>query len=214
MHIACRYYCSALAGMIAAAIPTLTLTWTGYGPPVYGPPGYGAPPAPVAAPGPFPGRTATWTAPGTPDSATPAGNSPAPAAPTTGAPRQPSATAFPPPHQATVTRGLRIARAATSDAYLVRIGIGNAKPEAVQINLAGRNLIIAMHSDARTLQEEEMADGHGYRRRYSFAQGSMSRRLPLPPDADVARMTRSVADGTILLSIPRRSTAGFQRAWR
>jgi HSP20 family molecular chaperone IbpA len=113
-----------------------------------------------------------------------------------------------------VTRGLRIARDATPDAYLVRIGIGNAKPEEVQINLAGRNLIIALHSDARTLQEEAGPDGRGYRRSYSFAQGSMSRRLALPPDADAARMTKSVADGTILLSIPRRSAAGFQPGWR
>lgn len=199
MHIACRLYCSALVGMIAAAIPTLSLAWTGYGPPVYGPPGYAAPPAPVAAPGPLPGRTGAWAVPGTPN---------------TGAPHQPPATAFPPPHRATVTRGLRIARAATPAAYLVRIGIGNAKPEAVQINLAGRNLIIGMHVDARTLQDEAMPDQRGYRRSYSVAQGSMSRRLVLPPDADAARMTKRVADGTILLSIPRRSAAGFQPGWR
>jgi HSP20 family molecular chaperone IbpA len=214
MPIACRLYCSALVGMIAAAIPAVTLAWTGYGPPVYGPPGYAAPPYPLAAPGPFPQRAGAWTAPGTPGSAAPAGSNPAPAEPNTGASRQPPVAAFPPPSRATVTRGLRIMREATADAYLVHIGIGNAKPDEVQINLAGRNLIIAMHSDARTLQEDTMPDGRGYRRSYSVAQGSMSRRLALPPDADAARMTKSVSDGTILLNIPRRAITGFQRGWR
>jgi HSP20 family molecular chaperone IbpA len=213
MHIACRLYCSALVGMIAAAIPAVTLAWTGYGPPVYGPPGYGAPPYPGAPPNPYPERAGAWTAPGTPGLPAPTGSTPAPAEPNTGAPRQPPVT-FPPPNRATVTRGLRIMREATADAYLVHIGIGNANPEEVRINLAGRNLIIALQTDARTLQEEGMADGRGYRRSYSVAQGSMSRRLPLPPDADAARMTRSVSDGTILLRIPRRSIAGFQRGWR
>ncbi|WP_295578367.1 Hsp20 family protein [uncultured Lamprocystis sp.] len=199
MHIACRLYCSALVGMIAVAIPTVSLAWTCNGPPVYGPPGSVAPPFPVAAPGPFPWRAGAWAVPGTP---------------TTGAPRQPPATALPPPHRVTMARGLRIARAATPEAYLVRIGVGNAKPDEVQINLAGRNLIITMHSDARTLQEDTMPDGRGYRRSYSVAQSSMSRRLALPPDADAARMTKRVVDGTILLSIPRRSAAGFQPGWR
>ena len=214
MPIACRLHCSALVGIIAAAIPAVTLAWTGDGPPVYGPPGYAAPPYPFAPPGPFPPWAGARTVPGAPGSAAPAESSPTPAEPNTGAPRRPPVAAFPLPNQAMVTRGLRIARETTADAYLVRIGIGNAKPDEVQINLAGRNLIIAMHSDARTLQEDTMPDGRGYRRSYSVAQGSMSRRLALPPDADAARMTKSVSDGTILLRIPRRAITGFQRGWR
>jgi hypothetical protein len=98
---------------------------------------------------------------------------------------------------------IQITRDATPDAYLIRIGIGDGRPEDVQITPAGRGLIIGINTSAQTEQEDRFNDGRGYRRSFSYSRGSMSRRLPLPRDADLGAMTREVAAGAILLRIPR-----------
>jgi hypothetical protein len=106
--------------------------------------------------------------------------------------------------------GIRISRDATADAYLVRIDIGDAKPEDIRIAPAGRGLAIARKSEAQTVREDSFDEGRGYRRSFSVSRGTSSRRLALPPDADLAGMTRELADKAIVLRIPRTPGGGFR----
>lgn len=104
---------------------------------------------------------------------------------------------------------LRVTREMTEDAYLVRILVGDGKTDEVQVTPLGRSLAISRSADAQTEQEERFDDGRGYQRSFSYSRGAVSRRLGLPPDADLGAMTREVSDGTITLRIPRSARQGW-----
>ncbi|WP_325291689.1 Hsp20/alpha crystallin family protein [Thiocapsa sp.] len=98
-------------------------------------------------------------------------------------------------------RHLSISRRATPDAYLVEIRLANIAPEQVQISSRGRGLRIAYRTRAEEYQTDSFDAGYG--RGYSVMRGSASQRLTLPPDADVASMSREVTSDRIQLRIPR-----------
>lgn len=104
---------------------------------------------------------------------------------------------------------LRITREVTDQAYLVHILVGDGKTEDVQVTPRGRSVAISRRADAQTLQEENFDDGRGYQRTFSFSRGAVSRRIALPPDADLAAMTQEVKDGIITLRIPRSANRGW-----
>ena len=104
---------------------------------------------------------------------------------------------------------MRISRDVTEDAYLIRIDIGDAKPEDIRIAPTGWGLAISRRSEAQTVRENSFDQGRGYRHCFSFSRGASHRRLRLPPDADPAGMTREVADKAIVLRIPRTWGDGF-----
>ena len=104
---------------------------------------------------------------------------------------------------------LRVTREVTEDAYLVRILVGDGKTDEVQVTPFGRSLAISRSADAQTLQEDSFDEGRGYQRSFSYSRGAVSRRLGLPPDADLSGMTREVSDGTITLRIPRTARRGW-----
>lgn len=108
---------------------------------------------------------------------------------------------------------LRVTREMTEDAYLVRILVGDGKTDEVQITPLGRSLAISRSADTQTEQEERFDDGRGYQRSFSYSRGAASRRLGLPPDADLSGMTREVADGTITLRIPRTARRGWGQGY-
>lgn len=103
---------------------------------------------------------------------------------------------------------LRVQREVTDDAYLVHIQVRDGKTDDVQVTPLGRSLAISRSTDTQTLQEEDLDEGRGYRRSFSFSRGATSRRLGLPPDANPAAMTREEKDGTITLRIPRNAWRG------
>lgn len=230
MPITRPYLATALVGLLTATGPALLLAWTGDGPPVYGPPGFYPPPYPFAGPSlPPPGGSPAVP----PWDRTPAGPGPALATPADQAPLAPGTFGSPPsesdgsavpaPGSRTAPldtrRGpggtpgasvrLQISRQATAEAYFIRIDLGGARPEDVQIAPRGQGLAIGYQTDAQTVQEDNFDDGRGYRHSYSFARGSMSRRIPLPPDADLGRMTRELTNGVLMLRIPRVARRGF-----
>ncbi|UHD18113.1 Hsp20/alpha crystallin family protein [Thiocapsa bogorovii] len=98
-------------------------------------------------------------------------------------------------------RHLSISRRTTPDAYLVEIRLANINPEQVQIIPRGRGLRIAYRTRAEEYREDRF--GAGYGRGYSVMSGSASQGLALPPDADVATMSREVTPDRIQLRIPR-----------
>lgn len=104
---------------------------------------------------------------------------------------------------------LRVTREVTEDAYLVRILVGDGKTDEIQVTPLGRSLAISRSADAQTLQEDSFDEGRGYQRSFSYSRGAVSRRLGLPPDADLSGMSREVSDGTITLRIPRTARRGW-----
>ncbi len=94
-------------------------------------------------------------------------------------------------------RHLSIARRTTPDAYLVEIRLANIDPEQVSIMSRGRALRIAYRTRAEEYREDSFGAGYG------VVSGSASQRLTLPPDADIAAMSREVTSDRIQLRIPR-----------
>lgn len=171
----------ALAGALAAASPALALAWTGYGPGGAEEPGR-FPPPPAAA-------------------GNPAADAPA-AAPKTGAgPVSPGpgagwqAPPGGPPR-------LDVAGDTEANGYLLRVKVSGGRPDAVEVTPSGQSLNLSLRTGGSSLEKGSLGDG-GYRQGSSAYQGSVRRRVPLPADADLRRLTREVKADTLLLHIPR-----------
>ncbi|WP_295402672.1 Hsp20/alpha crystallin family protein [uncultured Thiocystis sp.] len=175
---------------MTAILPALAFAWTPFAPEMTGPPPYPGYPVPDGQPlgvpfGPMaPGYPNAWPAmpPG------PFGDMP---------PMDRESRQVPPASR------MRIARQATNDAYLIDIALENIDPEQVKIRPAGRGLTIAYSTRMQTSEEETLPRGEGFRQSYRISRGSASRRIALPPDADLANLSREVSDGRIRLRIPR-----------
>ncbi len=99
-------------------------------------------------------------------------------------------------------RQLSISRRATPDAYLIDIRLGNIDPAQVRILPQGRGLRIGYQTRAEDYRQDSFEGGYG--NSYRSFSGSASQRLPLPPDADLAAMSREVSPDRIEIRIPRR----------
>ena len=176
---------------------------TGYG---YGyPPPYPFPPPGVVPPGRAPWDQGPWG--GRPPAQ---GGYPGPQESDLDSPAAPEAGIFGPSRTPgalpmAMPGQLRITREVTDVAYVIRIAVGDGKTGDVQVTPMGRSLAISRTARAESVQEDTFGDGRGYQRSFSFSHGSTSRRLGVPPDADLAQMTREESDGTIVLRIPRSS---------
>lgn len=209
-----------IASSVLLALPALTLAQSAETPEVPAAPapnvdpGYGYPPPyPFPPPGMMPPGLAPWDQ--GPWGGPPRGQGGYPGwrEPEAGGQASPESGAFGPSRTPgafpMVTRGqLRITREVTDDAYVVRIAVGDGKTGEVQVTPMGRSLAISLTAQAEAVQEDTFGDGRGYQRSFSFSHGSTSRRIGLPPDADLAQMTRQESDGTIVLRIPRSSLGG------
>ncbi|QIK37539.1 Hsp20/alpha crystallin family protein [Caldichromatium japonicum] len=98
---------------------------------------------------------------------------------------------------------LTLNRRTTQDAYLIEINLENIAPDQVEIRPAGRGLVITHQATIRHQQSDALPSGEGYQNRYSLTRDTSVRRVGLPPDADLANMTREVKDGQILIRVPR-----------
>ncbi|AUB83219.1 Hsp20/alpha crystallin family protein [Candidatus Thiodictyon syntrophicum] len=163
----------ALAGALAAASPALA--WTGYGPGGAKEPGRFPPPSAADAPVAAP-KAGTGTEP-----------------PVNGGGRQ----ALPggPPR-------LDVVGDTEANGYLLRIKVSGGRPDAVEVTPSGQSLNLSLRTGGSSIEQGSVGDG-GYRQGSSAAQGSVRRRVPLPADADLRRLTREVKDDTLLLHIPR-----------
>ena len=130
-----------------------------------------------------------------------------------GYPYGPRPYAGPGERQRVMPGQLRVTREVTDDAYLVHILVGDGKTEEVQVTPLGRSLAISRSADAQTLQEDSFDQGRGYQRSFSYARGAVSRRVGIPPDADLGAMTREVSGSTITLRIPRTARGGWGQGY-
>lgn len=190
---------------LSVFLPTLVLAqvWTPYAPyapgvaqpaPYAGYPGAYGPPAPWSTPTESGTNwpAAPYAAPGMP----PAGfeSAPWPSPEASGRMEHRERLAWP---------RLSLSRRATDDAYLIEIQLQNIQPDQVEIRPAGRGLVITHSATVRFSQNDTLPGGEGYQSRYSISRDTSGRRVGLPPDADLAGMTREVEDGRILIRVPR-----------
>jgi hypothetical protein len=101
--------------------------------------------------------------------------------------------------------GMRLARQVTREAYVLRVQVAEGQAAGVQVTpLAGpRGQGLAVSHESQTVREDSFDDGRGYGRGFSFSRGASSRRLSLPPDADLAGLTREDRGDTVIITIPR-----------
>lgn len=183
-------------------------------------PGYGPPPAfyygyPTVPPGRLgghvPGRAPESAPAIAPESApanvpenapanvpenTPAAPGAAPAEERSGGQPSSSATTF-------GFAGMTLTQDRTDAAYSLDIALGAVEPQQVKIQPLGSMLLIVAERSVQASREEQFDDGRGFRRSYSYSSGRSIRRLPVPPDADLAALQREDSDGRIQVIIPR-----------
>ncbi len=125
------------------------------------------------------------------------------------APARGAAHASPRPHPGQI----RMRQERTEDQYLLIIDLEGLPPERVEVRPFGRSLMVRTRIDARTHRSESFDDGRGYRESYRVSTGSRTRRLPVPPDADLAGLERVDSKQQVRVIIPR-SAAQAAPSWR
>ena len=91
---------------------------------------------------------------------------------------------------------MRIQTGKTGDSYYVRINLDGLRPEDIRISLQRNYLVLQISKDS------QYGSHHPNDRRYSRWQVHFHRRLRLPVDADVTRMTMSTKNGIMQIKIP------------
>ncbi|MCU7844979.1 MAG: Hsp20/alpha crystallin family protein [Candidatus Thiodiazotropha sp. (ex Monitilora ramsayi)] len=92
---------------------------------------------------------------------------------------------------------MRFQRTRDENGYILRIETRGMTPDAIQVSLQGRSLVV---QNQESRQVEQRSDRGGYQ--FSSTSSSMRRRFHLPPDADVAAMQRSEEDGVVVIRFP------------
>lgn len=108
---------------------------------------------------------------------------------------------------------IRMRQDRTEDQYLLILDLEGLPPEHVEVRPFGRSLMVRVHVDARARRSESFDDGRGYRESYRISTGSRTRRLPVPPDADLAGLERVDSEQQVRVMIPR-TAAQAAPAWR
>lgn len=99
--------------------------------------------------------------------------------------------------------GMQVSRRTTEDAYLLDIQLRGMRPDEVQVRAQGRWITIDRVSSAQEVREEQLDQGRGYARSFSYSSGTASRRMTLPPDADTSAMQREDGESSIRIRFPR-----------
>ena len=90
----------------------------------------------------------------------------------------------------------------TANGYLLRVKVGGGHPDQVQVTPNGQSLNLSLRTGSSSVEEGRFGDG-GYRAASSASHGAVRRKVPLPADADLPRLTRESSGDTLLLRIPR-----------
>jgi HSP20 family molecular chaperone IbpA len=100
---------------------------------------------------------------------------------------------------------MRVERSADQDNYYVTILVAGMEPQSLSVTVEGDRWLAIRTEDSRESTYQNTAEnGSAYYRSYSYSSGSNSRRISLPPDADVAALQREDGEGQVQVTIPRR----------
>jgi HSP20 family molecular chaperone IbpA len=102
-----------------------------------------------------------------------------------------------PSNRFSVQKGIRFERFRDQRGYHLRIHTRGIDPEALQVSVQGRSLVVENRESHRL---EQRNDRGSYQ--FAAASASLRRRLPLPPDADAGAMKRSVENGVVVITLP------------
>lgn len=193
-----------LAATALLALAGAAAAWTRYGPPPYGPqPGQPMMPLPYPPPGSayhMPGQF-----PALPRAAS-AADTTAPAAPAQhpGQERSGTLRSYPAAERPEGIGNAAFTQHMTADDYILDIDIDGVDPTQVQVDAFGRALIVRIQRSMEVHREETLDDGRGVARSFSWSSGRSARRLSVPPDGDLDRLTREDSDERVRIVIPRR----------
>jgi hypothetical protein len=107
------------------------------------------------------------------------------------------------PSAFSLQKGLRFERGRDQNGYILRIIVNGIDPEAIQVSVRGRSLVV---ENQESHQVEQRSDRGSYQ--FSSSSSSMRRRFPLPPNADAAAMERREQDGVIVVTLPYATAPG------
>jgi len=185
---------SALAGAAAA--------WTPYGLPPYGPqPGQPMMPLPYPPPGSayhMPGQFPALRR------AASAADTAAPVAPAQHAGQERNGTlgSYPAAERSEGIGNATFDQHMTADDYI--LDIDGVDPTQVQVDAFGRALIVRIQRSMEVHRQETLDDGRGVARSFSWSSGRSARRLSVPSDGDLDRLSREDSDERVRIVIPRR----------
>ncbi|MEJ2454999.1 MAG: Hsp20 family protein [Candidatus Thiodiazotropha sp.] len=97
----------------------------------------------------------------------------------------------------TVQQGMRFERFRDRNGYQLRIHTRGMDPEAIQVRVQGRSLVV---ENRESHQIEQRNDRGSYQ--FAATSSNMRRRFPIPPDADPGAMQRSLEEGAVVITLP------------
>jgi HSP20 family molecular chaperone IbpA len=102
-----------------------------------------------------------------------------------------------PPNGFNIEQGMRFERGRDEKGYTLRIFTRGISPDAVQVSVRGRTLVVENQASRQIEQRSDRGSYH-----FSSSSSHMRRRFPLPPDADAQAMQQTVDDGVIVITLP------------
>jgi hypothetical protein len=102
---------------------------------------------------------------------------------------------------------LRLSPEVRDDAYVLTIDLDGQDAADVDVSPQGNALVITHRRSANTEYDQRFDNGRGYQRGWSWSSGQSSRRLPVPPDADMSGMRREQTEQQVRIIIPRQTPA-------
>ena len=98
----------------------------------------------------------------------------------------------------------RVSRETSEDAYILNIEVQGIEPAELQVSTRGQRISIRTEVSQKELREDSFDDARGRSHSYSFSTGSASQGVTVPPDGDLAAMSREEGEGYVRITIPRR----------
>jgi HSP20 family molecular chaperone IbpA len=98
-----------------------------------------------------------------------------------------------------VQRRVRFRQDQDESGYHLRILLQGYTPEAIQVSVEGRSLVV----ESKELHRVDNRNERGYS--FVSSSSSMRRRFRLPWDADVSGIQRSETEGEIVITLPYRA---------
>jgi len=100
---------------------------------------------------------------------------------------------------------MHLSRSADAENYYIDVELSGLEPKDIKVWTEGRWVIFGRDRSTQQTDETTYDEGRGYARSFSYSTGNTSRRLTLPRDAEVSGLRRDDSEGTIRITIPRRT---------
>ena len=96
-----------------------------------------------------------------------------------------------------------VRRRATEQAYIIELRLNTLSLDQIEVRPVARGLLIQNNAASHFQQRQMRPDGQGYQQHQEWQRDASSRRIGLPPDANVSGMTREIKKGRLVIRVPR-----------